>query len=384
MNVNVKEWLSRLIAFDTTSRVSNLQLIEAIAGYLSELGITHQLIYNSERSKANLYARIGPVTAGGVMLSGHTDVVPAQGQVWQMPPFQLTEQQGRYYGRGTADMKGFIACVLAALPDFLTAPLHVPLHLAFSYDEEVGCLGVRSLIDAINDQPCKPALCIVGEPTGMRPVFGHKGKAAMRCHVRGHACHSAYAPEGVNAVEYAARLISHMCTLAETLKQHQDSRFSPPFSTLHTGVICGGNALNIVPAECSFDFELRHLPDSSPQATLDAITGFARQQLIPQMKQTEETCDIRFTRLSEYPGLCTDVESVAARQIMAWSGVSDAGTVPYGTEGGLFHEAGIPTLVCGPGNMDQGHKPDEYVAIDQLDQCSAMLQNLCQWMQSSD
>ena len=384
MTASVKEWLSRLVAFDTTSRESNLALIEAIALYLSELGVSCQRVYNTERTKANLYARLGPATGGGVMLSGHTDVVPVDGQPWQTDPFKLTEQQGKYYGRGTADMKGFIACVLAAVPAFLSAPLRVPLHLAFSYDEEVGCLGVRGLIEALNDQPFKPAVCIVGEPTGMRPVFGHKGKAAMRCHIRGHACHSAYAPEGVNAVEYAARLISHMCTLAEALEQHQDPRFSPPFSTLHTGVIRGGNALNIVPAECSFDFELRHLPDCSPHETLEAISTYASQQLLPKMKQTESTCDIRFTGLSEYPGLCTDIDSEAARYVMAWCGSSEAGTVPYGTEGGLFHEAGIPTLVCGPGFMDQGHKANEYVAIDQLTQCSAMLNNLCRWMQSSD
>ncbi|ARU95256.1 acetylornithine deacetylase [Tatumella citrea] len=382
MSDATRDWLARLLSFDTTSRESNLRLIEAIAGYLTELGIEHQLIYNDDRSKANLHARLGPAEDGGVMLSGHTDVVPVDGQNWTTEPFALTERDGRYYGRGSADMKGFIACVLAALPGFLARPLRLPLHLAFSYDEEVGCLGVRSLIEMLNSSPQKPGLCIVGEPTEMQPVFGHKGKIAMRCHVQGHACHSAYAPEGVNAIEYASKIIHRMGEVAEQLTLEQDTRFSPAFSTLQTGVIRGGNALNIVPRECQFDFELRHLPDQPAEQTIRSITDFAQQQLLPKMRAVSDQCDITFTPLSQYPGLCTDPQSDIARWVSEWCGHSTLTTVPYGTEGGLFDEAGIATMVCGPGCMDQGHKADEFVAIEQLAQCSAMLDKLCQWMRS--
>lgn len=380
MTDNVRDWLARLLAFDTTSRESNLALIREVADYLSTLGVSHQLMYNPEGTKANLYAWLGPAEAGGVMLSGHTDVVPVDGQPWTVEPFSLTEQQGRYYGRGAADMKGFLACVLAALPAFLQQPLRMPLHLAFSYDEEVGCLGVRSLIDMLNSHPQKPALCIIGEPTEMRPVFGHKGKVAMRCQVTGHACHSAYAPQGVNAIEYASRLIAYMGDLSQQLSRHQDSRFSPAYSTLQTGVIRGGSALNIVPAECSFDFELRHLPDQPADNTIEAITHYAQHSLLPQMQAVSSQTAIEFTPLSRYPGLCTDPQSDIARWVMEWSGCNEASTVPYGTEGGLFDEAGVATMVCGPGSMDQGHKADEFVAIEQLQRCSQMLETLCAWM----
>ena len=232
----LRELFSQLLSFDTTSRESNLELIEAIKKYLQDLGIESTLVFNEQRTKANLYARLGPEGDGGVMLSGHTDVVPVDGQNWSHPPFQLIEENGKCYGRGSADMKGFLACVLAAVPHFQQVELRMPLYLAFSYDEEIGCLGVRSLIDHLKASPEKPAMCIIGEPTNMKPVYGHKGKMAMRCEVKGHACHSAYAPEGVNAIEYAAKLINKLTELAEPLKNNIDERFEPPYSTLQTGL----------------------------------------------------------------------------------------------------------------------------------------------------
>ena len=234
--------LAALLAFDTTSRHSNLAMIDWIADFLAARGVASRRFYDPSGGKANLYARLGPSGGGGVMLSGHTDVVPVDGQDWSVPPFSLTERDGRYYGRGSADMKGFLACVLAAVDDFLAAPLRMPLHLAFSYDEEVGCLGVRSLVDFLQASPEKPALCLIGEPTEMQPVFGHKGKLAMRCCIEGQACHSAYAPQGVNAIRYAARLINRLDRLGARLARQQDSRFSPPFSTLQVGTIQGGAA----------------------------------------------------------------------------------------------------------------------------------------------
>lgn len=243
----MSEWssralLERLVGFATVSRDSNLALISFIKDYLASLGVESELFHNAEGTKANLFATIGPRDRGGVVLSGHTDVVPVDGQAWTYDPFQLTEHDGRLYGRGTADMKGFIASVLAAVPAFLAQPLRLPVHLAFSYDEEVGCLGVRSLLAALAQRPNKPTLCLIGEPTELRPVLGHKGKLAMRCQVHGAACHSAYAPYGVNAIEYAARLIGKLGEIGEDLAmpQHHDPRFDPPFSTVQTGVIKGG------------------------------------------------------------------------------------------------------------------------------------------------
>lgn len=377
-----RDLLAHLIAFDTVSRESNLALIEFVRDYLAGLGIDSELIYSDDRRKANLYARIGPAGAGGVMLSGHSDVVPVDGQAWTLPPFALTERDGKLYGRGTADMKGYIACVLAALPAFLANPLRVPLHLAISYDEEVGCLGVRSLIEALEHRPERPSLCIIGEPTSMRPVLGHKGKLGMRCEVHGAACHSAYAPQGVNAIEYAARLINRLGEIGQRLaaKERHDERFDPPYSTVQTGTISGGSALNIVPEHCRFDFEVRTLPADNAETIAHELQAYAAE-LVPQMNAVQPGTDIRFTPISAYPGLATAADSEAAQLLALISGSEDFGTVAFGTEGGLFDQAGIATVVCGPGSMDQGHKPDEFVSVEQLNQCDAMLLRLAKWMQ---
>ncbi|PZW63869.1 acetylornithine deacetylase [Pseudomonas sp. URMO17WK12:I1] len=374
--------LERLIGFATVSRDSNLALIEFIREYLAGFGVDSELFHNAEGTKANLFATIGPQDRGGVVLSGHTDVVPVDGQAWTVEPFQLSERDGRLYGRGTADMKGFIACVLAAVPNLVQRPLRVPVHLAFSYDEEVGCLGVRSMLAELEKRPHKPTLCLIGEPTELKPVLGHKGKLAMRCEVHGAACHSAYAPYGVNAIEYAARLIGHLGDIGARLAQpeHHDARFDPPFSTVQTGVIKGGRALNIVPAECEFDFEVRALPGFDAQSVADELQTYAAEQLLPKMQAVSATSDIRLQPLSAYPGLATPPDSEAARLLARLCGSSDFGTVAFGTEGGLFDGAGIPTVVCGPGSMDQGHKPDEFVSLEQLQGCDALLQRLADYL----
>ena len=374
--------LERLIGFATVSRDSNLELIEFIREYLAGFGVASELFHNAEGTKANLFASIGPRDRGGVVLSGHTDVVPVDGQAWTVEPFRLTERNGRLYGRGTADMKGFIACVLAAVPNLVQRPLQVPVHLAFSYDEEVGCLGVRSMLAELEKRPHKPTLCLIGEPTELKPVLGHKGKLAMRCEVHGAACHSAYAPYGVNAIEYAARLIGHLGDIGARLAQpeHHDARFDPPFSTVQTGLIKGGRALNIVPAECAFDFEVRALPGFDAQSVADELQRYAAAQLLPRMQAVSATSDIRLQALSAYPGLATPPDSEAARLLARLCGASDFGTVAFGTEGGLFDGAGIPTVVCGPGSMEQGHKPDEFVSVEQLQGCDALLQRLADYL----
>ncbi len=376
--VSSRALLERLVGFATVSRDSNLELIAFIRDYLAGLGVASELFHNEEGTKANLFATIGPADRGGVVLSGHTDVVPVEGQAWTVEPFRLTEREGRLYGRGTADMKGFIASVLAAVPALLAQPLKLPVHLAFSYDEEVGCLGVRSMLDALAQRPHKPRLCLIGEPTELKPVLGHKGKLAMRCQVHGAACHSAYAPYGVNAIEYAARLIGKLGEIGDELArpEHHDERFDPPFSTVQTGVIKGGRALNIVPEECEFDFEVRALPGFEAQAVADRLQTYAEAELLPRMRAVSGASDIRLRALSAYPGLATPAESEAAQLVALLSGSDDFGTVAFGTEGGLFDQAGIPTVVCGPGSMDQGHKPDEFVSVEQLQGCDAMLRRL--------
>jgi acetylornithine deacetylase len=373
--------LERLIGFATVSRDSNLDMIEFIRLYLEELGVESELFYNAERTKANLFATIGPRERGGIVLSGHTDVVPVDGQAWTVDPFRLTERDGRLYGRGTADMKGFIASVLAAVPGFIERELKLPVHLAFSYDEEVGCLGVRPMLAELERRTHKPSLCLIGEPTELKPVLGHKGKLAMRCQVKGAPCHSAYAPYGVNAIQYAARMIGRLEEIGEQLAQpeHHDERFDPPFSTVQTGVIKGGRALNIVPAECEFDFEVRALPGFDANQVADQLQTYAEAELLPKMRAVKSDTDIRLQPLSAYPGLATSPDSEAARLLALLSGSMEFGTVAFGTEGGLFDQAGIPTVVCGPGSMDQGHKPDEFVTVEQLRDCDAMLARLADY-----
>lgn len=377
---NSLDLLKTLVAFDTTSRESNLHLIEFVRDYLERFDVPCELLYNDERSKANLFATIGPASRPGIVLSGHTDVVPVDGQPWTVAPFELTERDGKLYGRGTADMKGYIACVLALVPSMVNATLRLPVHIALSYDEEVGCLGVRSLLSELEKRPVKPMLCIIGEPTELKPVLGHKGKLAMRCDIHGEACHSAYAPLGVNAIEYAAELIGELGRIGNRLKapEHHDDRFDPPFSTVQTGVISGGKALNIVPADCRFDFEIRALPSHDPSEVAQELKAYAEQLVLPRMRAVSEQSEIRFSELSAYPGLATDAQSEAAEMIAAFCGSREFGTVAFGTEGGLFDAAGIPTVVCGPGSMDQGHKPDEFVSLEQLTACDAMLHRMLQ------
>lgn len=373
--MNSRELLAQLVRFDTTSRESNLALIDFVRTYLQDHGVACELVYNAHKSKANLLATIGPAHVPGIVLSGHTDVVPVDGQRWSVAPFELTEKDGKLYGRGTADMKGYIACVLACVPALVKTSLRMPVHIALSYDEEVGCLGVRSLIERFHGQAVKPLLCVIGEPTELKPVLGHKGKLAVRCEVHGAACHSAYAPSGVNAIEYAARLVGELVRLGEGLKtpQHLDQRFDPPFSTVQIGVISGGKALNIVPQNCSFDFEVRALPAQDPWQVARQLQRYAEQTLLPAMQVVSAQSAITFSELSSYPGLATSLQSQAAEWVAQFCGSQEFGTVAFGTEGGLFDQAGIPTVVCGPGSMEQGHKPDEFISVEQVQACDQML-----------
>ena len=372
------DMLRRLVAFPTVSRDSNLALIDHVGDYLSGHGVDCHLTFDDDRRKANLYATLGPQDRPGICLSAHTDVVPTDGQDWHGDPFRTVAREGRLYGRGTCDMKGFLAVVLAMVPEFLAQRLETPIHLALSYDEEVGCIGVRRLISDLDRMPVRPKLCIVGEPTEMKPVVAHKGKLAMRCRVRGQECHSSMAPAGVNAVEYAAELIVFLRAMAAARRRDGpfDESFDPPFTTIHTGTVSGGTALNIVPRDCSFEFEFRHLPNDDPAALLAQVTGYAHNTLLPAMRSVSGEAEIAFEPITSFPGLQIAETDPATELVKALSGANDTGKVSFGTEGGLFQAAGVPTVVCGPGAIEQAHKPNEFVELDQLAQCEAFLRRL--------
>ncbi len=371
--------IKRLIAFDTTSAKSNLALIDFVRGYLDGHGVASELVFDADGGKANLYATIGPADRPGVMLSGHSDVVPVAGQAWDSDPFDVAERDGRLYGRGTADMKSFIAVVLAQVPRMVARGLETPVHLAFSYDEEVGCVGVRRLLAMLRALPVKPAMCIVGEPTGMTVVVAHKGKRALRVRVRGLECHSSLAPAGVNAVDYAAELIVFIRRLAA--RAAADGPFDPAFevahTTLHSGTIRGGTALNIVPKDCEFAFEIRNLPGDDPEALVAEIQTYARDRLEPAMQVVNSATGFTFEELSGYPGLDTDPGEEVVTFVKSLVGANDHGKITFGTEGGLFRrEVGIPTVVCGPGHIAQAHKPNEWIGLDQISLCEAFITRL--------
>ncbi|MBB3141558.1 acetylornithine deacetylase [Halomonas organivorans] len=374
----VVELLAELIAFDTTSHRSNLPLIAFIEEYLARYGVASRRVTDATGEKANLYATIGPVDRPGVMLSGHTDTVPVTGQAWRVDPFRLTVEGERLYGRGTADMKGFIAAVLAAVPALVESELAVPVHLAFSHDEEVGCLGVRTLLADLACQPVRPAACLVGEPTSMKPATAHKGKLAVRLHVRGKACHSGMAPEGVNAIHAAARLATWVerTAAAKASRGPFDARFAIPCTTLQVGTIQGGAALNIVPQDCRLDIEIRNVAEDDPEALLGELMAVAAA-LEAEMREISPEAGIRLERLSDYPGLSMDDDHALVAFILSLLDERELERIGYGTEGGLFQrELGIPTLVCGPGSMAQGHQPDEFVTRGQLARCEAFLVRL--------
>ena len=373
------ELLKKLIGFDTTSYNSNLNLINFIQSYLLSYNIESTLIHDESGKKANLYATIGRKDIGGVMLSGHTDVVPVEGQEWHSDPFSLKESDGNFYGRGSADMKGFIALVLSRIPEMVSVELTKPIHLAFSYDEEIGCVGVQRMLNLLEHQPIKPSCCIIGEPTSMEVVIGHKGKHASRVKVKGHACHSGQSPLGVNAVDFASELIVYIRKLAREKSQDGpfDMEYEVPYSTLHTGVVKGGTSLNIVPNFCQFDFEIRHLYEEDPQYLLDKIEAYAKENLESEMHLIDSETGFSFETLATYPGLLTDpgIDFVAyVKKLLD----NDAHSkVIFGTEGGLFQKRlGIPTLVCGPGNIDQAHRANEFISLKQLQKGGSFLDRL--------
>ena len=375
-------FLRDLIAFPTVSRDPNWALIEYCADYLRSIGAVVEIIAADSGDKANLYATIGPDMVPGVMLSGHTDVVPVDGQLWTKPPFEAVVESGRVYGRGTADMKGFVAAALScagiAAQRHLQTPLQTPLHLALSYDEEIGCVGVRSLIDMLAAAPVKPAMCIVGEPTAMAIATGHKGKTAIEAACVGSAAHSALAPQAVNAIHLACDLIAQIRHLQDDMITDgaQDSAYDIPYTTLHAGLITSGVALNIVPHHAVVTFEIRNLAADDPEEILRRLRRAIAPVIAVARKRAAEA-DIVFKVINSYPGLETSLDEAVVAMVAELTGRDERIKVAFGTEGGLFSQRlGIPAVVCGPGSMEQGHKADEFVTLAQLDSCDAMLASL--------
>ena len=376
--------LDRLVAFDTVSSNPNMALMVYVKTLLEGAGIAVQLIPDQSGGKANLYATTGPRGPGGVMLSGHTDVVPVEGQAWTTPPFALTESEGRLYGRGTADMKGFVACAVAAMLDAARRPLQLPLHLALSYDEEIGCMGVRSLIDMLEAAAVRPRFCIVGEPTGMQVATGHKGKVALRATCTGREGHSALAPLALNALHLAGDFLAAVRGLQAEVAATglRDGDYDVPYTTLHVGKMSGGVQVNIVPNRASLDFEIRSLAGEDVPGLFFRLEAVAEGIVAPLRGEFPEAA-IRVERLWDYPGLATPSDAGVVNFVKGLTGANGTIKVAFGTEGGLFHQRlGIPTVICGPGSMAQGHRPDEFVTVEQLEQCEAMLGALIRWLEA--
>jgi acetylornithine deacetylase len=380
-SASARAMIERLIAFNTVSRDSNLGLIEWVRDYLTKQGATTRLTHDATGKKANLFATLGDSNKPGLILSGHTDVVPVDGQNWDTDPFKATEKDGRLYARGSADMKGFIGIILNQAPKFVSAlnanKLDAPLHYALSFDEEVGCLGVRSLIRDLEENNIRPAGCVVGEPTSMQPIIAHKGTHRFRCAVHGREAHSSYVTFGVNAIEYAARLVVFIRQLADRLAQleQRDYGFTVPYSTLSTGLIQGGIAANVVPKDCVFQFDMRTLPNASPDALYQEIRSYA-ESLAREMKSIDEASGIDLQWMSQTVGLAASETDAIVQWAMQLSKNPSVGKVSYGTEAGLFQKMGVPTVICGPGDIAEAHRPNEFVALEQLAQCEAFMERI--------
>ena len=378
LNRRARSILDDLIGFATISSDSNLVMIDYIRALLERAGIASTLIFNDERTKANLFASIGPKDRPGVLLSGHSDVVPVAGQAWTSDPFRLVERHGNLYGRGTADMKGFIACVLAMAEQLAHRNLVQPYQMVFSYDEEVGCIGVRRIIEQLPSLTTLPELCIIGEPTMMQPVIAHKGKVAGHIRCIGHACHSSQALDGLNAIHLASDMVTAIRTQQDIILNGsiRDDGFTVPVTTLHIGTINGGTALNIVPSECNLDFEIRNIPSHSADDLLDVLFDQA-QQLTERASQRFSGTGVSIEIFNRYPGLATPSDSSALTRVQHLAASNAAGKISFGTEGGLFNQhLGVPVIVCGPGDIAQAHKPDEFVSMAQLDACLTFLERL--------
>ena len=372
-STNSKIILEKLINFNSTSSESNLDLILFIQNYLESYKIKSEIIFNEEKTKANLHAIIGPSEKSGVVLSGHTDVVPVDGQKWDTDPFKLSEKANKLFGRGTADMKSFLAVALAMVPVMVKKNLKKPIHLAFSYDEEVGCLGAPSLVDHISKYSIKPLVVIVGEPTNMEIVNSHKGVMGFMTSLTGLEGHSSAPEKGLNTIIYASKLINFISTLYEEEKLNKNPIFDPPYTTIHIGTIQGGSALNIIPKKCSFVWEYRYLPDQESNNIIDKFNSYVTETLLPEMKVVYKDANISTRQIAHVPPLKSSNNTEIENLIMKLAKSNTVKTVSYGTEGGIFQKKDIPTIVCGPGSIDQAHKANEFIKITEIEKCEKFL-----------
>lgn len=378
-----EDLLARLVAFDTTSHKSNLALIAFVEDYLLQHGVSSVRVPAPEGDKACLFATIGPSGTSGIALSGHTDVVPVDGQAWDSDPFILRNEDQRFYARGTCDMKGFLACVLASVPDYTRRRLKTPIHIAFSYDEEIGCLGVRPMIAEFGKTLPAPRLTIVGEPTSMRVVDAHKGPVRWQVEVTGRAVHSSMSHLGVNAISYAMRLIEELHRIEAELKTSAyDERFEPPYATLQVTRIDGGTATNIVPVTCRFGFDVRSVPGLEVEAIERRIIAFAETVCLPEMRRIAPEATISIVRANNVPPFGVGADSEIVALALKLAGQNKTHAVSYATEAGLFQNAGSQSIVCGPGDIAQAHTANEWIAASEITSCMGFLKRLGDWAET--
>jgi acetylornithine deacetylase len=376
--MSTTELLDRLVAFDTTSRNSNLALIGFIRDYLDRFGVTYRISTDAAGNRSNLHAVIGPRTAGGLAFSGHVDTVPVDGQAWTADPFALRRLGGKLFARGSCDMKGFVAACLAAVPDFQALPLARPVHLFITYDEEVGCLGAQRLIEDMAESGLRPDLCVVGEPSRMKPILAHKGKLDVDVSVRGLTGHSSEPSKGVNAVQAAGEVIAWAAREARRLAVEGpfEDGFDPPHTTIHVGTVKGGTILNIIPEHAAFAMEWRPIPGDLPHRHLERMQAYIAQTIEPAMKAVHPACGFTCEVTLEMPGMALPADHALATVVKRVAGTNSAGKVAYGTEGGFYQNAGIPTIICGPGDIAQAHQPDEWIAESELVDCDRFIRRL--------
>lgn len=375
---NTVSLLERLIAFPTISERSNLEMIVHLAQRLEDAGARVEIYHDETGKKANLFATLGPNVDGGIVLSGHTDVVPVAEQTWSSDPFEMREEDGRLFGRGTCDMKGFIAAAVTMAPQFSEAVRDRPLHFAFTYDEETGCFGARALVDSLKARGIRPGVAIIGEPTSMRIIEGHKGCFEYTTHFHGLAGHGSSPDRGVNAVEYAARYITRLLDLKDQLRARApaDSRFDPPWTTINTGGLQGGVAHNVIASQATLDWEMRPVQISDAEFVKADLNAYCEDVLLPAMRAVHPEAEITTETIGEVQGLEPADENEALEIVSELTGSNGADVVPFGTEAGIFQDYGMSAVVCGPGSIEQAHKADEYVEINQLDQCLGMMERL--------
>ena len=380
---NAKELLARLVAFDTTSHKTNIPLIEFVEAYLAEHGIASQRVPTADGLKSSLFATIGDAGTGGIALSGHTDVVPVASQAWDTNPFELIERDGKLYGRGSCDMKGYLACALAMVPDLKARKLKLPFHLAFSYDEEVGCTGVRPMVAELGKSLPRPRYVFVGEPSNMSVVDAHKGPVRWRVELTGRAAHSSMPHYGVNAIAYAGRMIGELLRMEEELKAStRIERFDPPWTTMQVTQIEGGTATNVVPVPCWFGWETRALPGFDPFTLDRRLRAFAEEKCLPEMRRIAPESDIKVMVTNHVPAYAADTASGIIPLTLKLAQQNETYAVSYCTEAGIFQDGGAPAIICGPGDIAQAHTANEFIRIEELEKCLAFLSRLADWAEA--